>query len=145
MRPRSTIDTVIPRMSIVDHFTEVQQIRHGLNTSELDTTEETGDVSTTNDENVNYDLSMKDLKFIIPVTKLILRVGALSTEKDDIPRNANNPAKPILPEAILDKKPYLAGTFLITKYACNQQMFGLTSQDLPDISTLEGSKPLLQR
>jgi hypothetical protein len=41
----------------------------------------------TNDENVNYDLSMKDLKFIIPVTKLILRVGALSTEKDDIPRN----------------------------------------------------------
>jgi hypothetical protein len=56
-------------MSIVDHFTEVQQIRHGLNTSELDTTEETGDVSTTNDENVNYDLSMKDLKFIIPVTK----------------------------------------------------------------------------
>ena len=56
-RPRSTIDTIIPRMSIVDHFTEVQQIRHGLNTSELDTTEETGDVSTTNDENVNYDLS----------------------------------------------------------------------------------------
>jgi hypothetical protein len=66
-RPRSTIDTVIPRMSIVDHFTEVQQIRHGLNTSELDTTEETGDVSTTNDENVNSDLSMKDLKFIIPL------------------------------------------------------------------------------
>ena len=144
-RPRSTIDTIIPRMSIVDHFTEVQQIRHGLNTSELDTTEETGDVSTTNDENVNYDLSMKDLKFIIPVTKLILRVGALSTEKDDIPRNAYNPAKPILPEAILDKKSYLAGRFLITKYACHQQMFGLSSQDLPDISMLEGSKPLLQR
>jgi hypothetical protein len=39
----------------------------------------------------------------------------------------------------------LAGTFLITKYACHQQMFGLTSQDLTDISTLEGSKPLLQR
>jgi hypothetical protein len=55
------------------------------------------------------------------------------------------PAKPILPEAILDKKSYLAGRFLITKYACHQQMFGLTSQDLPDISTLEGSKPLLQR
>ena len=103
-RPRSTIDTVIPRMSIVDHFTEVQQIRHGLNTSELDTTEETGDVSTTNDENVNYDLSMKDLKFIIPVTKLILRVGALSTEKDDIPRNVYNPAKPILPEAIFGQE-----------------------------------------
>ena len=88
---------------------------------------------------------MKDLKFIIPVTQLILRVGALSTEKDDIPRNAYNPAKPILPEAILDKKSYLAGRFLITKYACHQQMFGLSSQDLPDISTLEGSKPLLQR
>jgi hypothetical protein len=109
-------------MSIVDHFTEVHQIRHGLNTSELDTTEETDDVSTTNDENVNYDLSMKDLKFIIPVTKLILRVGALSTEKDDIPRNAYNPAKPILPEAILDKKSYMAGRFLITKYACHQQI-----------------------
>jgi hypothetical protein len=58
---------------------------------------------------------MKDLKCIIPVTKLILRVGALSTEKDDIPRNVYNPAKPILPEAILDKKSYLAGRFLITK------------------------------
>jgi hypothetical protein len=64
---------------------------------------------------------------LLPVTKLILRVGALSTEKDDIPRNAYNPAKPILPEAILDKKSYLAGRFLITKYACHQQMFGLTS------------------
>jgi hypothetical protein len=61
---------------------------------------------------------------VLIVTKLILRVGALSTEKDDIPRNVYNPAKPILPEAILDKKSYLAERFLITKYACHQQMFG---------------------
>ncbi|CAG2244898.1 unnamed protein product [Mytilus edulis] len=37
-RPRSTIDAVIPRMSIVDHFTDVQQFRQELNKSDVNET-----------------------------------------------------------------------------------------------------------
>ncbi|CAG2249137.1 unnamed protein product [Mytilus edulis] len=110
-RPRSTIDAVIPRMSIVDHFTDVQQFRQELNKSDVNETvlsqqnkTDDGEKSVYNlSPNLNFDISSKDLKFIIPVAKLITRVGALSLKPDSTPRNVYNPTQPALPESLLDK------------------------------------------
>ena len=94
---------------------------------------------------LNFEISAKDLKFIIPVTQLILRVGALWLDEDSTPRNLYKPLKPTLPESILDKKSYQAGQFLVQKYACQQKLFGLSNEDLQALTTVDGPKHLLQR
>ncbi|XP_076084880.1 uncharacterized protein LOC143055600 [Mytilus galloprovincialis] len=151
-RPRSTIDSVIPRMAIVDHFTDVQSARRGLNTSQLNTTainEEEEDISfiSSSDEQkqLNFNITEKDLKFIVPVAKLILRVGALSLEKDSIPRNVYGQTKRILSDAFSDKESYSAGKYMVKKYACQQKLFNLSTDDLPDLTTVKGPASLLQR
>ncbi|CAC5421315.1 unnamed protein product [Mytilus coruscus] len=153
-RPRSTItiESVIPRMAIVDHFTDVQSARRGLNTSQLNTTainEQEEDISfaSTSEEQkqLNFNITEKDLKFIVPVAKLILRVGALSLEKDSIPKNVYGQTKRILSDAILDKESYSAGKYMVKKYACQQKLFNLSTDDLPDLTTVKGPASLLQR
>ncbi|CAC5403427.1 unnamed protein product [Mytilus coruscus] len=101
-KPRSTIESIIPRMAIVDHFTDVQSARRGLNTSQLNTTvineqeEDISFVSTSEEQKkLNFNITEKDLKLIVPVAKLILRVGALSLEKDSIPKNVYGQTKQI--------------------------------------------------
>ena len=106
-RPRATMQTVIPRMAVVDHFIEVQKTRNRLSQSEVNITQsslleselaraEATDIEIPSDQNLNLKISEKDLNFAIPVARLILRSGALCTDKDDKPRNLYYPDKVIL-------------------------------------------------
>ena len=156
-RPRASLQTVIPRMAVVDHFADVQKTRKLLNQSGLNVTKTSvlgaecaevaseENVTQASDKELNFDISDKDLKFAIPVTRLILRAGALSMEKDETPRNLYHPDKISLTSSILDRETYRMGEYLTMKYACQQGLFQLTTDDIPPISSVEGPKDLMQR
>ena len=80
------------------------------------------------------------MTFILPLTRLILRSGGLRVNEDDTPRNIYNTTKPALSNSILDRETYSAGQFLVKKYACTQGLFQLTTEDIPSVTSVQGSK-----
>ena len=156
-RPRATLETVIPRMAVVDHFTQVQKTRRSLNKTDVSVTNSSviegaaDQSSTTNQDDtaptkkLNFEITEKDLTFILPLTRLILRSGGLGVNEDDTPRNIYNTTKPALSKSILDKESYSAGQFLVKKYACTQGLFQLTAEDIPSVTTVLGSSDILKK
>ena len=58
---------------------------------------------------LNFDITEKDLNFILPLSRLILRTGSLSVEKGETPRNIYQTNKPSLSNSILDRETYSIG------------------------------------
>lgn len=85
------------------------------------------------------------MKFILPLARLLLRSGGLCTELDQTPRNLYHPEKIQLATSILDKETYGIGQYLTMKYACQQGLFQLTPNDIPNIASVQAPKDLLQR
>ena len=154
-RPRATLQTVIPRMAVVDHFTEVQKTRTRLNQTDYNSTQSIAADNTTNKSQaadvsetlklLNFEISPKDIQFILPLSRLIIRSGGLKVKKDPTPRNIYDPSKPALASAILDRESYAARKYLIKKYACMQGLFQLTHEDIPNMESVEGSSDILKR
>ncbi|CAC5360091.1 unnamed protein product [Mytilus coruscus] len=90
-------------------------------------------------------LSANDIEHIIRTTKLILKMNALSTEVQKIPKNIYHPSKPDISETLLDKSTYPIGHYLIKRYLCTNGILGLNEEDLPPITDIEGPKVLLNR
>ena len=153
-RPRCTIQSVLPRMTIVDMLTDTQKARQmtyrpGREQSFTDDSIQESRNSTTQpqgcDNVFQMEMAKKDMKHVIPVTKLILRVNALSSEEQEKPRNVYESKQGELQEAVLDKNTYSLGKFLIKRYAVSQGLFGHKRSDCPDINEVEGPKELLRK
>lgn len=156
-RPRSTIQSVIPRMTIVDRLNDTHRARklsmRPISEQSLNDDSSQLYCSTTEGEPkvaLHVDLSKKDMGHILPVTKLILRVDALNTEADEKPRNVYESNRHCISEAILDRNTYDLGQYLIKKYTAKQALFGLDKSDCPDINEVEvlknsNGKPKLQK
>ena len=86
---------------------------------------------------LHVDLTEKDLKFIVPLAKLVVRLGALSPDKMTDLKNIYDAGSPQLSEAILSKYSSAAGEYLIKKYVCQEQLFGFKKEDCPDITSVD--------
>ena len=109
-RPRASINTVIPRMAIVvDRFTDVHNVRKqlymGLEAKLDESINSVTDNDDLNDESCSVfkPLTSTDIRNIIPLAHLILRINALCTDVDKIPKNLYSAEQKILEDVILDK------------------------------------------
>ena len=143
-RPRSTIQPVIPRMTVVDRFNETHASRTAaLRQTDAKKAESINSIKISDKHLVQ--LTAKDLKKILPVTKLISRADALNTTEDKIPRNMYTSKLQNVSKNVIDKNTYELGQFLIKKYAVGQGMFDLDKSDCPDLKAIVGPKELIRK
>ena len=142
-RPRSTMQSVVPRMTIVDSFVESSSARKRMMSTEV--AESASNTTDRYCSSVQFNLQSKDVKHIVPVAQLILKTNSLSTEEDKTAKNMYEPQQRCLQDAILDRNTYAVGQFLIKKYMSNQQLFGLVKNDCPNVNEIEGPKEVLRK
>ena len=134
-RPRATVSSVLPRLSLVDKLNEVHESRIFPSGPE--------DESST--PLINRDVTDRDFKFAIPAATLILRQNALSLKPDSVPKNVYTKSASDLADSVLDKNTYDVGRYLIMRFACNSGLCDMSPADCPDVNEIQGPKPLIAK
>ncbi len=125
-RPRATLTSVLPRMSLVDAFSEIHKrdylkVDHGDAGQEIPNTE----IRRT------WKITKTDVEHIVPTALLILREGALNNHPDKMPRNVYDSKKQLIADAALDRNTWQIGEYLVRRYAHLHELCGLSKQ-LPE-------------
>ncbi|CAC5383204.1 unnamed protein product [Mytilus coruscus] len=115
IRPTSTINSVLPKMSTVDDQRQIHIMRMSLLTG----LEEVDDTSAQDNKSakscaskfIQKQLSSNDMEHIMRTAKLIIKMNALSHAEEKIPKNIYQPSKPDISETLLDKTTYALGNF----------------------------------
>ena len=107
-RSGSTMSSVLPRMSLIDSLNEVHD---SMTRNEPQEQQQEGAI----DNNLGLSLSATDIKYIFRVAGLVLRLGGLSSEPDEMPYNVYAKTKTPLPESILDEQTTEVGCYLIQR------------------------------
>ncbi|VDI35096.1 Hypothetical predicted protein [Mytilus galloprovincialis] len=110
IRPTSTINSVLPKMSTVDDQRQIHIMRMSLLTG----LEEVDDTSAQDNKSakscaskfIQKQLSSNDMEHIMRTAKLIIKMNALSHAEQKIPKNIYHPSKPEISETLLDKTTY---------------------------------------
>ena len=136
-RSGSSLDAVIPRMSIVD----------SLDTVKDNIDQECSPIATEENQKslLGLDLSDTDYTYIMRVATLVIRRGGLSTVPSDVVENVYTQSKATLPLSVLDKNTSDVGNYLLKKYIANQHLFSVSRNDLPSVMELNGPSELLNR
>ena len=145
-RPRATLSSVIPRMSLVDDYSVTSEQRASFISG--DSRNSTASVSAEDNylnKGPKWSITENDMKHIVPTAMLVLRRGGLALENNDVLSNVYAKTKTKLPAAHLDKDTYDVGKFLIRKYAATKGLFGLTAADNPTTDSLSGPAPLISK
>ena len=123
-RPRATTDNVVPRMSVIDEFMEIQTKRQQL----LD--EEEQEDSESPQIDIGCSVTKRDMLHILPTVSMILRNNVLETTKEEIPVNAYKPERPKISKAVLDKHSLSAAKFLIEKHLAAKELFEFSKTEI---------------
>ena len=137
-RPRGTVQSILPRMSLVDKMSDVTRKRITLQGEDAPSLPDT-------EGNMLWTLSEKDVAYILPTAQLILRQGAITLEADKVPKNVYAKEVQLLPDAVLDRNTWSLGCYLIKRYACTQGILGLSMEDLPPLDDVPGPPALKRR
>lgn len=121
-RPRATTENVVPRMSVIDEFMEVQAKRQFLFQPE--------DGAVEQNEEIGFSITRRDIKHIGPTVSMILRTNVLQTSEEDNPVNAYKPDRPLLSKAILDRYSVSAAKYLIEKHLASKGLYGFSKADV---------------
>ena len=142
-RPRAELSAIIPRMSLVDTFNEIDLFKKASNVCEG----EESLMSQPDEDLPSWVYSPADYQHIIRGVSLMLRCKALDITPDTKIRNvyAAGEMTRELPSAILDANTYDIGKYLAIKFMCKEGMFGLSLKNLPEMETIEGPKELKRK
>ena len=142
-RPRAELSAIIPRMSLVDTFNEIDLFQKASNVCEG----EESFMSQPNEDLPSWVYSPADYQHIIRGVSLMLRCKALDITPDTKIRNVYVAGEMTqeLPSTILDANTYDIGKYLAMKFICKEGMFGLTLKNLPEMGTVEGPKELKRK
>lgn len=108
-RSGATMESVLPRMSLIDSLTDI----HQSIPEKINSTDENDKKSTR--EQLGLNLSPTDTTYILQITSLILRRGGISTVLNNNIYNMYEARPDLLPESILDQSSNEAGQYLIRK------------------------------
>ena len=135
-RSGSTMDSVMRRTALADDLSAVHRIREQQRHQQS----KKKDNST-----VSWTTTQVDINHIVPTVLLVLRRGALSLSPDPNPYNVYAKTRTLLSPSILDENCKEVGEFLIKRYIANERLFGCTTEDVPNPSTVTGPKDLVSR
>ena len=131
-RPRATTDNVVPRMSVVDDFLDIQAKRQLL-------FEEDEEEEEQQDIDIGCSITKRDVLHILPTVSMILRNNILQTTTEENPVNAYKTDRPLISKAILDKHSLPAARYLVEKYLSTKGLYdfakadiNLQDEDIPD-------------
>ena len=128
-RPGAEVSAVLPRMSLVDTFNDIEMKKSENSESPPDATEDP----------LKLQLSKTDYLHVHRAVSLLLRQGGLSSEPCMVPQNVyDNTRATDLLTTTLDNNTLNVGEYLVMKHACKEGQFGLCTHDLPDAQTLAG-------
>ncbi|XP_071085902.1 uncharacterized protein [Haliotis cracherodii] len=128
-RSGSSLESASRRMSLIDAFNDIHSTKE----------------KTKENDGVQWLFSNVDAEHIFRVVEVILRQNSLSLEACTTPFNMYSEKRSLLSREILDDDTRAIGEYLIQKFICHDQLFGLSSADVPSLMTVEGPKPLLSR
>lgn len=140
-RPGATVAATKPRLSLVDTLNEAHEKRM----SSFQSFDNSESLLQTTAPGISWDISSKDLDYIIPVVGLIMRRNALNIEPDATPKNVYASKNTMLSDIVLDRNTWDVGKFLIRHYVCKVGLFGLGPSDCPAIAEDLGPKALVNR
>lgn len=142
-RPRSTIDSVLPRMSLVDKLMEIEEMDFFHPSGSF--TEDTGNSDPAKD-NLTWKTTEKDLRFVIPTARMMLRTKRISpSSPESTPFNVYEETPTPLPLASLDVNTKEAGEYLIRRYLIENNMMGMSKEDARDVNSISAPKELLTK
>lgn len=125
-RPRSTINALLPRLSLVDSYIEKHEQRQSLEETETQSNKEEVRV-------YHLKITDTDMQFIAPVVSLVLRRGGFSVAEDSILRNVYASNNPVLEDTMLDKKTADIGSSMIKKICMQKQSLWLRTKRLSSV------------
>ncbi|CAC5410219.1 unnamed protein product [Mytilus coruscus] len=150
IRPGSTLETLLPKMSTVDKQKQLHAVRKSIvygqtvGDDDIDKVDNKA-VKSSASKYLGKRLSASDKEHIGRTIKLMLRQNAFHTEKDLIPRNIYHSNLPEVSTVILDKNTYDVGRYLIKRFACDKKYLDLTQEDYPSLEEMNGPKELISR
>jgi len=131
-RQSSTVKSILPRMSLIDTYDEQRERFQQRPPTENET----------DCEEIVWQITEKDLGFIIPTAKMILKVADLSSS-NDTPFNFYTSNKPLpLPPQILDRNTQTEGSVLIKRFLYSKGLMGITLTHCNVLSESCASTPL---
>jgi hypothetical protein len=133
------MESVLPRMSLIDFLTEI----HQSTPEKIKSTSENDKKSTR--EQLGLNLSPTDITYILRITSLILRRGGISTVLNNNIYNMYEARPDLLPESILDRSSNEAGQYLIRKFVSLNKLFSFDKTDAPNVNEISGPKTLVQK
>ena len=135
-RPGAEVSAVLPRMSLVDAFNDI----------EMKKSENSGSPPDATGDPLKLQLSKTDYLHVHRAVSLLLRQGGLSSEPCMVPQNVyDNTRATDLLTTTLDNNTLNVGEYLVMKHACKEGQFGLCTHDLPDAQTLAGPTTLTKK
>ncbi|CAC5387980.1 unnamed protein product [Mytilus coruscus] len=137
-RSGATMESVIPRMSLIDSLNDVHRSITEKNNEHKEKEKSLPDI-------LGITLNSTDMVYILRITGLILRRGGISTIPNKNVYNMYEPKPDKLPESILDQHSKEAGEFLIKKYVASNNLFAFDITDIADLSNITGPKTLRQQ
>ena len=129
-RSGSNINSATVRMSLIDSLNDAFQRDAGVRDD---------------CDNLGWELTQVDENHIFPTVGLILRRNGISLEENNIPFNVYSKSPVALPSSILDEYSHDSGKYLLLRYVCHQQLFGLTGRDIQTIDITSGPTELINR
>ena len=137
-RLRSTINALLPRLSLVDTYVEKHEQRQSLEENEKQDVKEEASV-------YHLKISDSDMQFILPTVFLVLRRGGFSLVQDDKVRNIYANYTPVLEDSLLDRNTNDIGFSMIKKFVCKNSLCGFTPNDCPSFETVNGPKVFVNK
>ena len=140
-RSSGSIESILPRMSVIDDLQAIRKVRSAVYQSSSDKTK-------SSQEQKHYlgkTISEKDMKFVARCAHMLLRKDVLCVSKDLIPKNMYQKKPQPLTECILDSETKEVGHYLIKRFICKTKVGGTNSRDCPDVKEIQGPSELLKK